>query len=220
MGNQQSKKIKDDIIDGFVIIDYDLDEQSKIQEIFQLAIQKTGKGFVFTKTVIISTVCAIGSALSILGGITASASTFIGNSLAVKQDFQTRSQIVAKFEKISFFIVGKNLGFCIENRVCGFKFQLDISSIEMFHLTDEICLFLLHTTDENTVASVYTSQYNGDFNRLKLTKITDSGNQFERFEASEVCMYGTVSLTVYYKNGTHKFFRIERDGTIQEVVLP
>jgi hypothetical protein len=93
---------------------------------------------------------------------------------------------------------------------------MDVSSIEMFRLTEHIGFFLLHTTDGKTVASVYTSQYHGDFNRLKLTTIADSENQFERFEA-EVCMYGTVSLTVFYKNGTQNYFQIERDGTFNEI---
>lgn len=209
MGNYISKPKEEE--DGFII----LDEQSRIQELLQTIIQGTGNALFFTKTAMTLTVCAIGT---VLGGITAS--TFISNSLAVKQNFQTNSNTVLRFEKITFFIVGKTLGFSIGNRVCGFKFNLDISKIEMFRLTENIGFFLFHTNDGNTVVSVYTNQYDGNFNCLILTTITDSDNQFERFEASEPCMYGTVSLTMFYKNGTQKYFQIERNGTFNEDILP
>ena len=226
MGNSISIPKEEEEEYGFIILDeQSLDEQSRYQELLQKTIQGTEKALVFTKTAMTLTVCAIGSALTVLGGITASASTFIGNSLAVKQDFQTNdSYTVLRFEKINFFIIekttGQTLGFSIGNRVCGFKFNLDISKIEMFRLTENIGFFLFHTNYGNTVVSVYTNQYDGNFNRLILTTITDSYNQFERFEASEPCMYGTVSLTVFYKNGTQKYFQIERNGTFNEDVLP
>jgi hypothetical protein len=206
MGNQQSTQQTQEE-DDFIVIN------SRNQELTGLEI-----AFNFTKTATVFALYATGRALNALSGITASASkALIKNFLPVKQDFRTGSQKVVQFEGITFFITGNNtLSFHISSGIFSYKFQMDVSSIEMFRLTDEICFFLLHTTDGKTVASVYTSQYHGDFNRLKLTTIADSENQFERFEA-EVCMYGTVSMTVFYKNGTQNYFQIERDGTFNEI---
>jgi hypothetical protein len=68
-----------------------------------------------------------------------------------------------------------------------------------------------------TVATVFTNHHNGK--ELILTKITDDGSQFVRFEF-EVCMYGTVSLTVFYTNRPEKYFQIEKNGSFTEVVSP
>jgi len=207
MGTQNSKPITQTEDGDFIVINSSNKELTSLQ----MAIQKSNQAFVIAKT-------ATAFALNALSGITASASrALITNLFPVKQGFRTGSQSVVQFEGITFFISGKaTLSFHISRGIFSYKFQLDVSSIEMFRLTDEICFFLLHTTDGKTVASVYTSQYNGDFNRLKLTTIADSENQFERFEA-EVCMYGTVSLTVFDKNGKTRFFRIQRDGTFNEI---
>ena len=161
----------------------------------------------------------IGTALGGLGKLTVLASNFVSDSLAVKQDFKTDVDSTTMiFEKITFFIIGETtLGFRAGIRCCGFKFNLDISKIEMFRLTDNVGLFLFHTRDGNTVATVYTNQHCG--HELILTKITDDECQFERFELSEICIYGTVSLTVFYANGTQKYFQIERNGSFTEVVL-
>lgn len=87
----------------------------------------------------------------------------------------------------------------------------------MFRLTDEICFFLFYTTDGNMTVSVYTSQYGDKFDEIKLTTITDVENKFKSFEVSEVCLFGTVSLTIFYKNGSQKFFQIQRNGTFSEI---
>lgn len=212
MGNQQSTQQTQEE-DDFIVI-----HSNKELTSLQIAIQKSIKALDFAKTATAFAIEATGSALTVFGGITASASSvLITNLFPVKQGFRTGSQSVVQFEGITFFITGNNtLSFHISRGIFSYKFQMDVSSIEMFRLTEHIGFFLLHTTDGKTVASVYTSQYNGDFNRLKLTTIADSENQFERFEA-EVCMYGTVSLTVFYKNGKTRFFQIERDGTFNEI---
>jgi hypothetical protein len=138
----------------------------------------------------------------------------------VKPEIKTQSpqcQHVAQFKKIYFFVTGNILNFQIPRGIFSYKFKLDISKIELYRLTDDICLFLFHTTDGNMTVSVYTSQYSDDFNKIKLTTITDVENQFDSFEVSEVCMFGTVSLTISYKNGRQRFFQIERNGTFNEI---
>ena len=214
MGTQNSKPITQMEDGDFIVINSSNYELTGLQ----MAIQKSIKALDFAKTATAFAIEATGSALTVFAGITASASSaLITNLFPVKQGFRTGSQSVVQFEGITFFITGNNtLSFHISRGFFSYKFQMDVSSIEMFRLTEHIGFFLLHTTDGKTVASVYTSQYNGDFNRLKLTTIADSENQFERFEA-EVCMYGTVSLTVFYKNGKTRFFQIERDGTFNEI---
>ena len=144
----------------------------------------------------------------------------------VKQGFKTDdtpapvSQSILRLNGIVFFIIEeKTLGFESGNRVCRVVFKLDITKIEMFRLTEHIGFFLFHTRDGNTVATVFSNQ-NSVNEQLILTQIADKESQFERFEVSEVCMYGTVSLTVFYKNRTEKYFRIERNGSFTEVVLP
>jgi len=144
----------------------------------------------------------------------------ITSLLFVKPEIKTESpqcQYVAQFEKIKFFVTGNILNFQIPRGIFSYKFKLDISKIELYRLTDDICLFLFHTTDGNMTVSVYTSQYGDDFNKIKLTTITDVENQFDSFEVSEVCMFGTVSLTIFYKNGMQRFFQIERNGTFNEI---
>jgi len=206
MGNQESKPTTQTEDGGFIVIDSNKELTS-----LQMAIQKANEALALAKT-------ATAFAIDALSGITASASSaLITQLIPVKQDFRKGSQIVIQFEGITFFIIGNNtLSFHISRGIFSYKFQLDVSSIEMFRLTEHIGFFLLHTTDGKTVASVYTAQYNGDFNRLKLTTIADSENQFDRFEA-EVCIYRTVALTVFYKNRKTRFFQIERDGTFNEI---
>lgn len=218
MGNTQSK-IEDNKDDGFVIIDdYEIDRHP---ETFLTNVVNHSKTAISLASIGLTvTARLIGTALGGLGKLTVLASRVVSDSLVVNQEFKTDCyETIMRFEKITFFIIeGPILGFRNGDRVCRFAFNLDISKIEMFRLTDDIGFFLFHTRDGNTVATVFTNQHSG--HELILTKITDDECQFERFEVSEFCMFGTVSLTVFYKNGTEKYFRIERNGIFKEVFLP
>lgn len=214
MGNSQSKQYNE--YDGFIIISED--------EITSTENCLLANLVVHSKTALSKTAGFIGTSLVRLGELTSSASNFVGNLLVVKQGFKTDdtpapvSQSILRFDRIKFFIIEEKI-LCFEsgNRVCRVGFKLDITKIEMFRLTEHIGFFLFHTRDGNTVATVFSNQ--NSVRELILTQIADDKSQFERFEA-EVCMYGTVSLTVFYKNGTEKYFRIERNGSFTEVVLP
>jgi hypothetical protein len=203
---------------GFVIINDD-DETTPPPSFLRNVVEYSTTAISLASSGITLTARLIGTALGGLGKLTVLASKFVSDSLAVKQGFKTDGTMTSMaFTNVEFFTIeGTILGFRTENRCCGFEFNLDISKIEMFRLTNDIGLFLFHTRDGNTVATVFTNQHNGK--ELILTKITDDESRFVRFEF-EVCIYGTVSLTVIYTNRPEKYFQIERNGSFTEVVRP
>lgn len=190
MKNPNSKINKDN---DFIIIHDSEIEKSRFQEMLTLA-AKSKKVFDLTASAIQQT------AQIVIRGITALL------ALTVKQEFKTDSQSVIQFKNITFFITGNILNFQISHGIYSYKFKLDISRIEMFRLTDEICFFLFYTTDGNMTVSVYTSQYGDKFDEIKLTTITDVENKFKSFEVSEVCLFGTVSLTIFLQKWKPEIF--------------
>jgi hypothetical protein len=162
------------------------------------------------------------TAASHLGSALSSSASAMGSLiLPISQDFDTSSRVV-NIKGIRFVQVGpKILWVRFDNgTVCGYRFPVkNLDRIEMFCLTSAICLFLLHTTDGRVFASVYTTQYGRDITCLnRVTQIGEDG-RFKFFETSDVCIHGTVGLTVFYNDRSQRFFRVERDGAIHPILL-
>lgn len=156
-----------------------------------------------------------GSALSF------SASAIKHRFLPIRQDFDTSSCVV-KIKGIRFVLIGpKIMWVCFDKEtLCGYRFPVEnLYRIEMFRLTSAICMFLLHTTDGRVFVSVYTTQYGRDITCLNRVTQIGEDDHFEFFKTSDVCIHGTVGLTVFYKDRSQRFFRVERDGAIHPILL-
>lgn len=159
-----------------------------------------------------------GSALS------SSASAIKHHFLPIRQDFDASSRVV-DIDGIRFVQIRPNILWVrFDNgTVCGYQFPVvNLGLIEMFLLTPAICLFLLHTTDGGVFASVYTTyttQYGRDITCLNRITQLGKDHNFDRFETSDVCIHGTVGLTVIYKDRSRRFFHVERDGAIHQILL-
>jgi hypothetical protein len=181
------------------------------QENFDAACGAIGLG----ATVMNTAASHCGSALSFL------ASAIKRNFLPINQDFDTSSYVV-NIKGIRFVRIGqKKLWVCADKKaLCGYGFPVEnLRCIEMFHLTPAICLFLLYTTTGCVFASVYTTQYGRDITCLNRITQLGKDHNFDLFETSDACMHGTVGLTVFYKDRSQRFFRVERDGAIHQILL-
>ena len=141
--------------------------------------------------------------------------------LPSRQVFDISSRVV-DIDGIRFVQIRPNiLWVCADKKaLCGYGFPVEnLRCIEMFHLTQAICLFLLYTTTGCVFASVYTTQYGRDITCLNRVTQIGEDDRFVFFETSDVCIHGTVGLTVFYKDRSQRFFRIERNGAIQQILL-
>ena len=162
------------------------------------------------------------TAASHLGSVLSYSAGAIGSLILPNhQDFDASSHVV-KINEIRFVQIGPNILWVrFDNgTVCGYRFPVkNFDRIEMFRLTSAICLFLLHTTDGRVFVSVYTTQYGRDITCLNRVTQIGEDDRFEFFETSDVCIHGTVGLTVFYKDRSQHFFRVERDGAIRPIFL-
>ena len=171
---------------------------------------------------IVDSATAMNTAASHLGSVLSySVSSIRCHILPNHQDFDASSHVV-NINEIRFVQVGpKILWVRFDNgTVCGYRFPVkNLDRIEMFRLTSAICMFLLHTTDGRVFVSVYTTQYGRDITCLNRVTQIGEDDHFEFFETSDVCIHGTVGLTVFYKDRSQHFFRVERDGAIRPIFL-
>lgn len=157
----------------------------------------------------------------LVSALSSSASAISHSIFRIHQDFDTYSRVV-NINGVRFVQIGPNiLWVSFDNgTVCGYRFPVkNLNRIEMFHLTSAICMFLLHETDGRVFASVYTTHYGRDITCLNRVTQIGEDDRFNFFETSDVCIHGTVGLTMFYKDRSQLFFRVERDGAIRPIFL-